>query len=73
MQEKILKCLVKAGKPLGRSEIASILKTNPNTVSARLMGLIKHGEVICIEINRQQAMERFNAKRRMKLYTVPDS
>ena len=70
MQQKIIECLKKAGEPLGRSEIAKRIKARPITVSDRLRKLVKSEEVMCIEIDRNQAKIRFNAKRRMKLYCL---
>ena len=68
MQQKIIELLIKVGEPLGRSEIAIRLRCRPITISDRLRKMVKAGDVLCLEIDRHQAMERFGAKRRMKLY-----
>lgn len=71
MQAKIIQCLKKAGEPLGRAEIAKRIKARPITVSDRLKKLVRCGEVICMELDHNQAMERFNSKRRTKIYYLP--
>ena len=71
MQEKIIAALEKANEPLGRTEIAVRINCRPITVSDRLRKLVKSKDVACIEIDRHQSMERFGAKRRMRLYYIP--
>lgn len=70
MQEKIIKILEKSKKPLSRTEIAETLKANPNTVSMRVKQLLKSKDICCIEINREQALENYHSKRRMRLYYI---
>jgi Mn-dependent DtxR family transcriptional regulator len=70
MQQKIIEVLQKSKEPLGRSEIAKKLKVRPETVTDRLTKLVKNNEVECYEIDRTQAMIRFGAKRRMRLYWI---
>lgn len=68
MQERIIKVLERAKEPLSRTEIADELDTRPETVSDRLRKLLKHKEICCIEINKTQALERYNQKKPMKLF-----
>lgn len=69
-QADIIDLLEKTGKALSRTEIAKTLNSDPNRISFHLNKLIKYGEVIFEEIDRREALEKFNSKRRMRLYKI---
>jgi len=71
MQEAIINLLKKKGVPLGRSEIATLLKERAQKVTNRLTKMVKSNQVHCMEIDRFEAKKRFNAKRRTRLYYLP--
>ena len=69
-QQEVIELLEKNKEPLSRTEIANKLGMDKLRVSHSLQRLEKAREVKVIEINRQQAMERYNCKRRMRLYYI---
>lgn len=69
-QVDVINCLEKAGKPLGRAEIAMLTGISVNHVSHTLNRLLKHNEIKCVEIDRHKAKELFNVCRRMMLYYI---
>lgn len=68
MQEEILNLLLKSKKPLSRTEIAIKLNARPEKVTNRLTPLVKTGEVLCIEIDRKDALILYGSKRTLRLY-----
>jgi TusA-related sulfurtransferase len=69
-QEEILDVLQKEKKALSRGEIAKLLGDDPVHVSHSIARLIKNHQIKIIEINHVQAIERYNIKRRMRLYYI---
>lgn len=69
-QEEVIDYLKKCKEPKTRSEIAEELSENPNKISVILAKLMKWEEVKCIEINHEEAREKYGAFRRMNLYYV---
>ena len=69
-QEDVLKVLEKVKRPLSRTEIAQMLQEDICLVSHLIARLIKGRDIKIIEIDRNQAMEKFHCKRRMRLYYV---
>lgn len=67
-QEEVIQILKKENKPLSRTEIADKLGMDKLRVSHAIQRLEKGNDIKIIEINRQQAMERYHCKRRMRLY-----
>ena len=70
MQAEIIELLEKVGAPLGRAQIAEKLKERPEKITNHLTRLVKSEQVLCLEIDKDQALEHFNSKRRMRLYYV---
>ena len=68
MQQEVIEVLEKAKKPMSRTQIAKELEKDLVIVSHAISKLIKFREIKCIEIDRNQAMEMFHCKRRMRLY-----
>lgn len=73
MQSEIIALLEKQKEPLGRTEIAIILKSTPVKVSVAIRQLLKYKEVKCLEIDHYEAMKRFGCKRRVRLYYIDNS
>ena len=69
-QAEVISILKKYKKPLGCSDIAKELNTNTINVSHSLKRLIKSKEIKIIEIDRFEAMKRYNCGKRMRLYFV---
>lgn len=69
-QEEVLSALEKFKRPLSRTEIASVINRDKRIVTHAIGKLIKSNEIKIIEINREQAMEKYNCRRRMRLYYV---
>lgn len=70
MQAEIIELLKKQDKPLGRTEIAKLLKQRPEKITKFIKILIKHREIKFVEIDRFEAKIRFNARRKMRIYYV---
>lgn len=67
-QQDIFDILKKSDKALSGSEIASQIDINPKLVFVQLTKLLIRGEIKCIEINSDEALVKYNCKRRMRLY-----
>lgn len=70
MQEDIINLLSKKKLPLTRTEIANHLGSTPIKVSGVLKTLLKHSEVVAIELDTKLSMKFYQCKRRMNLYYV---
>ena len=69
-QEEVYEVLKKEKRPLSRAEIAKLLNDDPTHVSHSINRLIKSKYIKIIEINQYQAMEKYNCRRRMRLYYI---
>lgn len=67
-QVEIIEVLKKAGKPLTASEIAEILEERIQKILKYIPKLIKSNEIVVVEIDKDKAYEKFNSKRKMRLY-----
>lgn len=72
-QREVLNLLEKSKEPLSISEISKKINEHPNKISKHLSQMLKYSEVCFIEIDRLLAMEKYNCKRRMRLWFVDDS
>jgi hypothetical protein len=69
-QSDIIKLLEKEQEPLSVGTIAKKLKDNQKKISKCLSKMLKYSEVKYIEIDRIEAYEKFQCKRRMKLWFI---
>lgn len=69
-QTEIIEVLEKAKRPMSRKEIAIEANLNKCVASHNIARMIKNRTLKIIEIDRIEAMERFNCKRRMRLYYI---
>lgn len=72
-QEEILNVLEIENRPLCRGEIARLAGMNDTHVSRVLKALLKHNEVKCFELSREEAIELsadINLNRRTRFYFV---
>lgn len=67
-QEQVIEYLKKQKEPKSRGEIAEAISKTPDVVGKTVRQLLKYKEIQCIEINRLQAMQKFNRRGRMRLY-----
>jgi len=67
-QQDVIKILEKNKKPLAVIDIAKLINDDPYKVSKELARMLKYSEVYFIEIDRFEAMKRYNCKRRMRLW-----
>lgn len=71
-QSEILELLEKTDEPLSLGEIAKILGVNPKKLPAQIKKMLKYNEIKFKEIDRFLAMEKYNCKRRMRIYYVEE-
>ena len=69
-QYEVITFLKKQKQPLSRREIAEKMKECETKISAILRKLCDYNEVKSIEINRLEAMIKYNSKRRLKVFYV---
>ena len=69
-QQEIFELLEGRDEPLARREIAELLEITEISVSLIIRKLLKHNDVDFIELDKNEAMRKFNCKRRMRLYFV---
>jgi Mn-dependent DtxR family transcriptional regulator len=69
-QEEVINVLKESEQPLSRTEIANKIQKDPCLVSHALQKLIKHKEVMVIDIDRTVASKNYNSRRRIRLYFV---
>lgn len=72
-QSEIIRLLEKEEEPLSVGLIALKLKDDPKKISKRLNKMLKFGEVDFIEIDRKVAMEKYNCKKRMRVWFIKGS
>jgi Mn-dependent DtxR family transcriptional regulator len=69
-QQEIIDTLRQSKRPLSRTEIADILKVQPKHVSNKIKILVRYDEVKFVELSREQALEKYHCKRKMRLYYI---
>lgn len=69
-QRDVLEILEKAGEPLSVGQIAKLLDDNQKKISKEISKMIKYGEILFKEIDKELANEKYNCKKRMRLYFV---
>jgi len=69
-QQNILDVLEKIGKPISVSEIAKLIDDECYKISKQLRRMLKYNEVCFVEIDRDEAMERYKCKHRMRLWII---
>jgi predicted Zn-ribbon and HTH transcriptional regulator len=69
-QADVIELLEKMDKPLSVGEIAKLLNDNQKKISKDLNKMLKYNEVIFEEIDRFMAMEKYNCKKRMRLWSA---
>ena len=70
-QGDVIEVLKKSDKPLTAREIAIILENDSsktNKISADLNKMIQYGEVGFKEIPKEESMNKYHCKRRMRAY-----
>jgi DNA-binding MarR family transcriptional regulator len=67
-QSEVIEFLKQKKEPLSAGEIAKAMCENPSKIGAILSRLLKHDEVLFIEIDRLQSMKRCGCKKRIRLY-----
>ena len=69
-QSEVLELLRKEKEPITVREISVKLKDNYHKISKDINKMLKYHEVFYVEIDRIQALKRFNCKRRVRLYYI---
>ena len=69
-QQDVIKILGKMKEPLSVSDIARLIDDDVYKISKELTKMLKYNEVAFIEIDRFEAMEKYNCKRRMRLWFI---
>jgi len=69
-QQDVIEILEKMNKPLSVSDIAKMINDDVYKISKELTRMLKYNEVAFIEIDRFEAMEKYNCKRRMRLWFI---
>ncbi len=72
-QAEVMKVLIKAKKPMSRSQIAEEINELPQRVSRILKVMLKYNDIKCIELDRYQAAKLLGwdiAFRRTRFYYV---
>ena len=75
-QSEVIGILKKSKEPLSLGQISELLGYEINTrcayksVSRAICHLLKYREIKAIEIDRNEAMKRYNCKRRIRLYYI---
>jgi predicted Zn-ribbon and HTH transcriptional regulator len=67
-QEEVIKVLKKSKEPLSRGDIAKCLNEDAVKISHILQKLLKYNDIKCIELDRYQAMAKYNCQRRIRVY-----
>lgn len=71
-QQEVIDFLKKQKEPLSAGEIAFFMKENPSKISRIIRKLLDYKEIHAIEIDRQIAMDKYNCRKRMQLYFLPE-
>ena len=69
-QNEILDVLEKSELPMSGSQIAETLGEYDKKIFKLLRLLLKRKELMCIELNRHQALKHFGSKRKLRLYYI---
>jgi len=69
-QQDVIEILEKMKQPLSVSDIAKFIDDEVCKISKELTRMLKYNEVSFVEIDRFEAMEKYNCKRRMRLWFV---
>ena len=69
-QQDVIEILEKMKGPVSVSDIAKLINDDAYKVSKELTRMLKYKEVSFVEIDRFEAMERYNCKRRMRLWFI---
>lgn len=69
-QQDVIEILEKMKQPLSVSDIAKLIDDEVTKISKELTRMLKYNEVSFIEIDRFEAMEKYNCKRRMRLWFI---
>jgi len=69
-QQDVIEILEKTKEPLSVSDIARLIDDDTYKISKELTRMLKYKEVCFIEIDRFKAMEKYNCKRRMRLWFI---
>ena len=69
-QQDVIEILEKTKEPLSVSDIARLIDDDVYKISKELTKMLKYNEVAFIEIDRFEAMEKYNCKRRMRLWFI---
>lgn len=71
-QVDIIKELERVKKPVPASYIAQKLGVDPRKIFPKLKQMIIYQEIKFIEVDRKEALEKYNCNHRMKLYFIED-
>ena len=69
-QEEVIDLLQKMKEPIAVSDIAKMIEDDAYKISKELNKMLKYNEVNFIEIDRFEAMKKYNCKRRMRLWFI---
>lgn len=72
-QQEVIELLEKEEKPLSRGQIAEKLDQDPIKVSHRINKLLKHNEISCVELDRNEVrklLPKMRVFRRMRFYYI---
>jgi len=67
-QTEIIEVLKEFKRPMTAREISLQLNEGIEKVLKNIKRLIKSKDIIFVEINKEKAQEKFNSKRKMRLY-----
>lgn len=69
-QQDILDVLEEVGIPISVSDIANIINDECYKISKQLRRMLKYNEVCFVEIDKDEAMEKYKCKHRMRLWII---